>query len=132
MNYQIYVNEQKVEKSWSLAIKEYTKRLSKYCKVEVFFLKDAQALDKKCKDKMLRIQIVEGLEQYDSVAFNGYLQEFGLHGQPNLAFLIGFSSACEHKLAISQMQFSKGMIATILLEQIYRAYRIENNEPYHK
>ncbi|MGL5541542.1 MAG: 23S rRNA (pseudouridine(1915)-N(3))-methyltransferase RlmH [Erysipelotrichaceae bacterium] len=132
MNFQIYVLANKPSKTWKQAIDEYQKRLSKYCKLEVIYCKDESVFYKKVKPKSHIISLKMGKATYDSVAFSQYLEKCGIDGRSDLAFTVGFVVADAQILSLSQMDFSTMMLTTTLLEQIYRSYRILNNEPYHK
>lgn len=132
MNYQIYLNKNKVSKPYLEAIKEYEKRLSKYCKVEIIYCKDQSQLSKKLKPNTYTIQLITSKESIDSVTFSNTLDEYGIYGTSDISFLIGFDVSTDDTLAISQMNFSDELLLITLLEQIYRAYRILKNEPYHK
>lgn len=78
--------------------------------------------------------------QLDSVAFSEKLEKLGTSGISHIVFLIGGSlgmpesllSKADMKLSFSQMTFPHQLMRVILSEQIYRAYRIMNGEPYHK
>ena len=82
---------------------------------------------------------IEG-KMLDSVGLSEKIEQLGLHGTSNIVFLIGgslgLSSAvlkrADFKLSFSPMTFPHQMMRVILLEQIYRAYRILHHEPYHK
>ena len=79
-------------------------------------------------------------EALDSVAFSKKLQRLAVEGKTSLVFVIGGSlglspevlSRADYRLSFSRMTFPHQLMQVILLEQIYRAYRIMNNEPYHK
>lgn len=72
--------------------------------------------------------------------FSEKLQDLGLHGKSDIGFVIGGSLGlsdavlrrADLKLSFSDMTFPHQLMRVILLEQIYRAYRIMNHEPYHK
>ncbi|MBQ2642263.1 MAG: 23S rRNA (pseudouridine(1915)-N(3))-methyltransferase RlmH [Eubacterium sp.] len=147
------------EKYLKDAIEEYSKRLSKYCKfyiievpdeqtkenaseVELDLVKEKEAeriLAKIPKDAYVFSLEIEG-KQMDSVAFAKELSSITVKGKSHIAFVIGGSiglhksvsdRANEH-LSFSKMTFPHQLMRVILLEQIYRAFRINNNEPYHK
>ena len=88
--------------------------------------------------KMLALAI-DG-KQRDSVEFSKHLEGLGLAGKSHLIFLIGGSlgmdaqllSKADEKISFGKMTFPHQLMRVILLEQIYRAYKILNNEPYHK
>lgn len=82
---------------------------------------------------------IEG-KQLDSIEFSRTLEQLGIRGTSHIVFLIGGSlgmsgqilAQADRKLSFSSMTFPHQLMRVILLEQIYRAYRIMNGEPYHK
>ncbi|MBO7634078.1 MAG: 23S rRNA (pseudouridine(1915)-N(3))-methyltransferase RlmH, partial [Lachnospiraceae bacterium] len=76
----------------------------------------------------------------DSVGFAEIIDKLGIGGTSHITFIIGGSlglcpevlSRADMKLSFSDMTFPHQLMRVILLEQIYRAYRITNREPYHK
>lgn len=134
------------------AINEYLKRLSKYEKLEIiegtdvdlgnpslnkqkekeFFLKNIKE-----KDFLITLEI-EGKE-FTSEEFSKKLEDIQIHNS-NIVFIIGGSDGIDEeikkkshlKLSFSKMTFPHQLFRVILLEQIYRAYKIRNHESYHK
>ena len=135
------------EKYWKDACDEYLKRLSRYARVtvievneEISIEREGDSILKKVKDKDFCITLeIKGKEQ-DSLRFAGMIEELGLQGKSDLAFVIGGSEGLsqavldrsDYSLSFSQMTYPHQMMRVILLEQIYRSYRILNGEPYHK
>lgn len=147
------------EKFYRDAIAEYTKRLSRYCKLEIIEVADEKTPDdasefvvKQIKEKegerMLK-HLKEGAyvfalaidgNQMDSVELSEKLEALGTGGVSHIVFLIGGSlgmsdvllKRADVKLSFSRMTFPHQLMRVILLEQIYRGYRIMNHEPYHK
>lgn len=147
------------EKFYRDAIDEYTKRLSKYCKFEILEVSDEKTPDKcsateeqlilsKEADKILKhvrqdmfvyALAIKG-KKLDSVAFANEINQLGLSGKSSITFIIGGSlglhssvlSRADRHLSFSDMTFPHQLMRVILSEQIYRAYRIISNEPYHK
>lgn len=130
--------------------KEYEKRLSRYCKIKYIAYKNekqqAKAIEKlnqiSCdagKDAVIFVTSGESLSSMDSPALASYIEEKGIQGVSNLHFLVGFSmenfpdiSDDATLLSVSNMTIPADLLSLILEEQIYRAYRIINKEPYHK
>jgi len=141
------------------AVAEYSKRLSAYCKLEIKELPDEKtpegaseetenlikekegarilkAMDEKACSLALAI---EG-KKYDSPGFAGYLERLTVSGKSHIQFIIGGSlglsktvlDKADGKVSFSDMTFPHQLMRVILLEQIYRGFRINNNEPYHK
>lgn len=140
------------EKYFVEAIKEYQKRLSKYTKLEIIELEDYQDKDiKTClkeekslikkyineKDNLVILDI-DGKE-YDSLEFSSFIDK-ELVNNSNIAFLIGSSNGLDDeiknltskKLSFSKLTFPHQLFRVILLEQIYRCFKIINHEEYHK
>ena len=82
---------------------------------------------------------IEGKE-LDSVAFSNEVQRLMVDGISDITFIIGSSTgldnsiikACDYRLSLSKMTFPHQLARIILLEQIYRVFKINNNETYHK
>lgn len=134
------------------AINDYLKRLSKYTKIEIIELNNYNSdnindilvhekglILKNIKDKDYVITMeIEG-KQLDSIEFSKKIEET-LNFSSNIDFIIGGSyglhqdikNKSDYKLSFSKMTFPHQLFRLILLEQIYRAYKIYNNETYHK
>ena len=147
------------EKYFRDAIAEYAKRLSRYCKLEIIEVADEKTPDKaseteeeqikqKESDRILKniredsyciALAIEG-KKMDSVSLARNIERLGLNGKSNIVFVIGGSlglhqsvlKRADEKLSFSDMTFPHQLMRVILLEQIYRSYRIINKEPYHK
>lgn len=138
------------EKFLSLAISEYLKRLSKYTKIDIVQVADEANAEKALKvegEKILSkikpdeyvialdisgesISSIEFAKKIDGV-FNNYSKlTFVIGGSYGLSSLVKKRS--NYLLSFSKMTFPHQMFRVILLEQIYRAYKINNNESYHK
>ena len=134
------------------AINEYKKRLLKYIKIEIIEVKDfdnknkdivlnkekeliGKYIDK--KDYVISLQI-DG-EMLDSMSFSKKINSI-YNEYPNITFIVGGSyglhdeikNRSNYKLSFSKMTFPHQLFRVILLEQIYRAYKINCNEIYHK
>lgn len=133
MNFKIYIIGDKIDKFYSEAIKEYKKRLSRYCKISVFSLKNEIELHKNISVKPYRIIVTTTGKSVSSEDLAGKINDFGISGISDISLIIG-ADIVEHNeaISISPMEMDLGLKATIIFEQIYRSYRIINNEPYHK
>ena len=147
------------EKFYRDAIEEYAKRLTRYCKLEIIEVADEKTPDGASATEEMQIRQKEGervlarLEkcrqsssyvmalaidgrELDSVELSQKLEKLGTDGISHVIFLIGMSkellAAADFKLSFSRMTFPHQLMRVILLEQIYRGYRIMNREPYHK
>ena len=147
------------EKYLKLGIDEFKKRLSKYCKLEIIELEDEKAPENLSDKEMLMIKEKEGKKRLSKIKDNSYvialaidgknlsseelaetINKLGVRGISNITFVIGGSlglsdevlSRADYKLSFSKMTFPHQLMRLILLEQVYRAYRINNGEPYHK
>jgi 23S rRNA (pseudouridine1915-N3)-methyltransferase len=133
MNFKIYLIHNKIDKFYNEAIKEYEKRLGRYCKVELFQLKNEEHLLKKLSDKSYKIAISNKGQYISSEALADKINTLGISGNSDIAVIIGAGNLpYDEILAISAMEMDLGLMTTIAFEQLYRAYRILNNEPYHK
>ncbi len=147
------------EKFYRDAIAEYEKRLSRYCKLEVIEVADektpdgaseqvenqikereAERMEKYLRDGAFVCALAIDGKQLDSVELSEKIERLGTSGTSHIIFLIGGSlgmsdgllKRADMKLSFSKMTFPHQLMRVILLEQIYRAYRIMNGEPYHK
>jgi len=147
------------EKYFSDAINEYIKRLSRYCNPEIIEVQDektpdgaSEAIVQKIKEKegeRLIARLKEGSfyialaikgKKLSSEQFSAKLEGLATQGYGHIGFVIGGSlglseevlSKCDIQLSFSDMTFPHQLMRVILLEQIYRAYRIISHEPYHK
>ena len=147
------------EKFYRDAIDEYAKRLSQYCKLEIKEVADEKTPDHASdtvntqilakegeriknlipKDSYVIVLAIEG-KKYDSVEFADMINNAGIHGISNITFIIGGSlgidedikKTAQARISFSDMTFPHQLMRVILLEQIYRGYKIIAKEPYHK
>lgn len=147
------------EKYFSAAIQEYAKRLSRYCKLEIVEVADEKTPDQASEheEDLIRAKEAERLRRYikdggyvialaidgrqtTSEGFADKLQKLCVSGKSHIVFVIGGSIGLDQKLlqeaderlSFSQMTFPHQLMRVVLLEQIYRGFRIINGEPYHK
>ena len=147
------------EKFYSQAIEEYSKRLSKYCKLEIKEAADEKTPDSASdtvnrmikekegdrllsfiKDDSYVIALAIDGKMLDSVELSEKIDNLMLSGKSDIVFVIGGSlgldkrvlDRTDYKLSFSKMTFPHQLMRVILLEQIYRSFRIMKNEPYHK
>ena len=141
------------------AIAEYSKRLSRYCKLEIIEVADEKTPDqasetveenirakegarilKYIREDMYVITLEIGGKMLSSEEFAGKIESLGIQGKSSIAFVIGGSIGLgkevlrrsDYALSFSKMTFPHQLMRVILLEQVYRGYRIINGEPYHK
>ncbi len=147
------------EKYFTGAIEEYAKRLSRYCKLDIVEVADEKtpdgastALEEQIKQKegerLLKyipedayvcVLAIEG-KQLTSEQLSEKIGELGVRGVSHIVFIIGGSlglwesvvKKADFLLSFSKMTFPHQLMRVILLEQIYRGYRILQGEPYHK
>lgn len=147
------------EKYFTDAIAEYSKRLGRYCKLNIIELKDEPTPDSpsdKERDAVLRKEgerIAERLSKTafvvalciegkmkTSVEFSQLIEQAAASGNSEVAFVIGGSlGLCEDikrradlKLSFSEMTFPHQLMRVVLLEQVYRAFNISSGGKYHK
>ncbi|MEE1048469.1 MAG: 23S rRNA (pseudouridine(1915)-N(3))-methyltransferase RlmH [Clostridia bacterium] len=147
------------EKYFTDAIAEYSKRLSRYCKLNIIELKDEPTPDNPSdreKDAVLKKEgdriaekisksayvvalCIEG-KMRDSVEFSKLIEQTAAGGNSEIVFIIGGSLGihdeikrrADLKLSFSEMTFPHQLMRVILLEQIYRAFNISGGGKYHK
>ena len=141
------------------AIAEYSKRLSRYCKLEVVEVadektpdnasetvgnaireKEAERILKYIKEDAYIITLEINGRQLSSEEMAEKIEKLGIQGISHIIFIIGGSiglgkavlDKSDFALSFSKMTFPHQLMRVILLEQVYRSYRIINGEPYHK
>lgn len=133
MNFKVYLVASKIDKFYMEAIKEYEKRLSRYCKIQLIQIKNQSHLSKINQNRTYKILILSKGQQISSEELADKINSLAISGKSDIAFIIGAEKITQEEiLSISPMEMDLGLTATILFEQIYRSYRIINNEPYHK
>ncbi|WP_455718448.1 23S rRNA (pseudouridine(1915)-N(3))-methyltransferase RlmH [Anaerosporobacter sp.] len=147
------------EKYFTLGIDEYAKRLSRYCKLEIIEVPDEKTPDNASENEELQIKAKEGDKLLRYIKDNAYvialaiegkmltseelsekMEQLGINGDSNVVFVIGGSlgldkrilDRADYKLSFSKMTFPHQMMRMVLLEQVYRGFRIMKGEPYHK
>jgi len=147
------------EKFYTDAIVEYSKRLSRYCKLDIVQVADektpdsaSEAVERQIKDKegeRILSSIKDGAyvialaidgEMLNSVELSEKINGLGIGGVSHIVFVIGGSLGlsdavlrrADYRLSFSKMTFPHQLMRVVLLEQVYRSYRIINGEPYHK
>ena len=141
------------------AIAEYSKRLSRYCKLEIIEVagektpdhasdvventirdKEAERIIKYVKEDAYVITLEINGKLLSSEELSAKINQLGIQGTSHIIFIIGGSiglgkevlARSDYALSFSKMTFPHQLMRVILLEQIYRSYRIINGEPYHK
>lgn len=147
------------EKYLKDALAEYSKRLSRYCKLEIIEVADEKTPDqaskaaedlirakegerilKHIRDDMFVITLEIGGKMLTSEEFADKIETLGVQGKSSIVFVIGGSiglgkevlKRSDFALSFSKMTFPHQLMRVVLLEQVYRGYRIMNGEPYHK
>lgn len=147
------------EKYWTDAVNEYSKRLSRFCDLEITELKESKLPDKASEAQEQAVIEEEGKTILKHVKDGSYvisleilgknltsvelaekMEELPLMGKSHVTFIIGgslglskdVSKRADFKLSFSKMTFPHQMMRVILLEQVYRAFKINKNEAYHK
>lgn len=159
MNISIITVGKLKEKYLKQGIDEYLKRLSSYAKVEVIEVPDEKAPEELSETEMVQVKDKEGErilakihpdtyvialaiegKQKSSEELADTLDKLATYGKSKIAFVIGGSlglsqqvlNRSDEKLSFSKMTFPHQLMRLILVEQVYRAYRINRGEPYHK
>lgn len=142
------------EKYLQELIADYKKRISKYAKIELIELKDEsnkinENVVKETEGERILSSIKEGFyvilldlrgQMLDSISLSKKLDEISTYHSSKIAFIIGGSfgvsedvkKRANYMLAFSKMTFPHQLAKGMLLEQIYRSFKILNNETYHK
>ena len=147
------------EKFFEDAIKEYSKRLSRYCKLEILQVADEKTPEGASEAVELQIKEKEGQRILSLIRDDAYvialaiegkmldseelaerIEKLGVSGISPIVFVIGGSlglsaqvmKRADYALSFSRMTFPHQLMRVVLLEQIYRSYRIMNHQPYHK
>ncbi len=147
------------EKFFTEAINEYTKRLSKFCKLTEEIIADERADDSFSVAEIEQVKIREGNKISNCIPKNSYvfvmdikgkqlsseeladkINTLGIDGKSDITFIIGGSNGlsddvlkkADYKLSFSKMTFPHQLFKIVLLEQIYRAFKINAGETYHK
>lgn len=133
MRITIYTISERIEAFYIEAIKEYEKRLGRYCTIKYIHLKRANMLENKIKNNSYKILINNTGKTFSSEELALKLNQLGVAGASDLSFIIGLDSTTyDETITLSQMEMDAGLKTTILIEQLYRSFRIINNHPYHK
>lgn len=147
------------EKYLKLGIDEFSKRLSKYCKLSVTEIPDEKAPENMSEKQAQIVRDKEGEKILSAVKDNSYvitleiggkmlsseelagkLENLAVTGKSDITFIIGGSiglsedvmKRSNYALSFSKMTFPHQLMRVILLEQVYRSFRINKGEPYHK
>ena len=140
MNIQIICIGKLKEKYWTEAVAEYMKRLSGYASVKIVELKEARLPDKAGSAEEEKVKLEEGREILKAIRYGTYVVTLEIEGKSDVAFVIGgslglsqeVSRRADFKLSFSKMTFPHQMMRVVLLEQIYRSFKIIRHEAYHK
>ena len=147
------------EKYLTMGIDEYKKRLGRYCTLDIIELPDEKTPDnaghameeaikrregdrilKVLKDDSYCIALAIKGSMLSSEELADHMEKLFVLGKSHISFVIGGSlglsnevlTRADYQLSFSKMTFPHQLMRLILMEQLYRAYRIINNEPYHK
>lgn len=147
------------ERYWTEAVGEYSKRLGKYCSLTISELKEERTPDSPSAAEENLVKEAEGRnilkqlkkesyvialdikgKELSSETLSHTIESLGISGKSDLAFIIGGSLGlsdevlrrADYRLSFSKMTFPHQMMRVILLEQIYRSFKIIRNEAYHK
>lgn len=147
------------EKYLKDAVAEYVKRLFRYCKPDMIETPDEKTPDHAGLTEQANIKSMEGERILKHIKDDAYvialaidgnsisseeladkIMQLGIQGRSHITFVIGGSLGlseevlrrADYKLSFSKMTFPHQLMRVILLEQVYRSYRIMNGEPYHK
>ena len=147
------------ERYWTDAVSEYSKRLGSYCALNIIELRESPLRANPSAADEEAVKIAEGEDVLSRIRPSDYvitleikgkamsseqlaskIDALGIEGRSSIVFVIGgslglspeVSRRADFKLSFSAMTFPHQMMRVILLEQIYRSFRIIKHEPYHK
>jgi len=147
------------EKYFTMAIDEYRKRLGRYCQLEITEVADEKTPEGASEKEEIQIREKEGQRilskirdgayviamaingrSYDSEGLAKHIENLGIRGESHLVLIIGGSlglsdsvlKRADEQISFSKLTFPHQLMRVILLEQIYRSFRIIHGEPYHK
>lgn len=159
MNIKIITVGKLKEKYLKMGIAEYAKRLSAYCKMELIEVPDEKAPEKLSEAEMIQVKEKEGErilakipdqayvfalaiegKQRTSEVFAKEIEQLGVQGKSTLVFVIGGSLGLSDAvmkrsntpISFGKMTLPHQLMRLVLIEQIYRGFKIVRNEPYHK
>ena len=133
------------EEYLNLMIDDYLKRINKYHKIEIIEVPDSNPKEEgekiltKLNNKSYKVALFIKGSMMSSPDFASFISK-NLMNYANIDFIIGGSNGLsdevlnkmDYKLSFSNLTFPHGLFRGILLEQIYRGFKIINNETYHK
>jgi len=144
------------EAHYKTAIEDYAKRISNYSSLKRIEIADEKIIDSKQEEKIkekegekiikaigansFKVALSEYGKEFTSVDFSKFIKDLQNKGINEVSFIIGSAigisetviNSSDFKLALAKMTLPHQMAQLFLLEQIYRAFKIMNNEPYHK
>lgn len=159
MNIKIITVGKLKEKYLKQGIAEYAKRLGSYCKLQVIEVNDEKAPETLSDKEMDIVKDKEGErilakisdqsyvfalaingKQYDSVDFAKKIERLGITGKSDITFIIGGSlglskevlKRANEEISFGKLTFPHQLMRLVLVEQVYRAFRIINGHAYHK
>jgi 23S rRNA (pseudouridine1915-N3)-methyltransferase len=159
MNIKIITVGKLKEKYLKDAVNEYSKRLSRYCILDIVEVPDEKAPETLSEKEEVSVKQREGAsilkhikdndyiialdsrgEMLTSVGLSSYMDNLYINGKSSISFIIGGSlglsdevkNRADYTLSFSKMTFPHQLMRIILLEQIYRSFKISKGEPYHK
>lgn len=159
MNIKIITVGKLKEKYLKQGIAEYVKRLGSYCKLEIIEVNDEKVPENLSEKEMEQVKDKEGErilakisetsyvfalaingKQYDSVEFSKAIEQLGIRGKSDLIFVIGGSiglsesvlKRANEQISFGKLTFPHQLMRLVLVEQIYRSFRISMGHAYHK
>ena len=134
MKFEIYILQKKSQdpKMYQEAMGEYLKRLGAYAKVSVVYKKNAKQVEKILKEPGEHYHILPGRDSMTSPELAKLINESSVQEFQSFIFILRFRSEEACRISCIVISQSGSLTGTIILEQIYRAYRILNHQPYHK
>ncbi|HLS23328.1 MAG TPA: 23S rRNA (pseudouridine(1915)-N(3))-methyltransferase RlmH [Pseudogracilibacillus sp.] len=159
MNINLFAIGKVREKFIKLGVNEFKKRLQPYCNLSLHSVREEQVHDSMSEAEINHAKKIEGEKilqrikpnaytialdlrgkQFSSEQFASRLEQISFQGKNNVTFIIGGANGLSEEviaranetISFSKMTFPHQLMQLILLEQLYRAFKIQRGEPYHK
>ena len=132
MNITIYAVGKIKEKFYRQAMEEYEKRLGRYCKLKIVEVADEKTPDHASETENRQIKEKEGERLLKQMKDGSFIIALAIQGKKLDSVAFSQKIGTLGLLGFSDMTFPHQLMRVILLEQVYRAYRISSGEPYHK
>lgn len=133
MKIQVYLLQKKADPVYQKAMDEYLKRLQAYAGVSITYIKNEKQMAMAAAKGKKKYYVTCGELSLTSPEFAEKIQDLSVRGESSIDFYIGYDGEDDMEaFYLSSFTMDSSLTAVVLLEQIYRAYRIMNHQAYHK